>query len=874
LLTNSLLAQTRISGTISDNQNIGLNNVNVVLVEKNKNFVIAYSISNAMGKYALSITPNNVDSFDIQVSYIGYLNITKRIANTNQILDFTLSAKKIELPPVVVESKSIILKKGDTLTYNVSAFVSKTDRAISEVIRKLPGIEITDNGQIKYNGKPISNYYIDGLDLLESKYNIANQNLPADMVEKVQVLENHQPIKALDSSTFSDKAALNIKLKDNAKNKFITTVKLCVGTMPLLWENELLSFNFRKNVQLITGYKTNNKGVSLSNELADLIINQYDKLNALTKKEDILSIPKVEDPPFEEKRFLFNTSHLLYTNGLFVLNKSSQLKFNLNYLNNRIDANTRATTFYYFGADTVKIVENQKHQITNSCFLSNFNLTINKDKFFLKDNLKVENYWSNEKGEIANSNSIIQSLKNPLYQVINNFHLISAKGSSKVEFNSNTIVKKMPQELSVTPGVFADFFNQSMPYTNLLQNANLKTLATENYFEKKIHLLGFNQNLKLGIGYQNSMIKSFIQKNDNGTDLLLSDTFRNNLNWRELKSYAELGMFATKKGFQFDFTTKLLNTTVNRKDNIHSINSTDDFLFLTPSLIVKKDVSAFTTLTLNLSINNMLNAVNQNTLGYIATTYRNLSRNNFVLQQNRQYNTSFYLSYRNPLKNLFGYFTIGYLITGKNQLDTVSYSNQLEVKSTLEQKNHQNNLLSLFNVTKYIRDSKTSLSVGGNFTNSSYEQIQQYNLVTITNSAFTINIGINNRKSKFLYPEYKGAITTFISHLKAGVSSSTLPPIVQIKQSFKLDFYITKQIIVSSSASFYHYNSNGFSKSNYLFLDGGIIYKRKSYNVELKCNNLTNIQTFKTFSITENIFSLNELMTRPINTILQVSFTL
>jgi hypothetical protein len=93
----------------------------------------------------------------------------------------------------------------------VNSFSKEQDRSIGDVLR-MPGIEVPD-GKILYQGKAINKYYIEGLDLLEGKYNLANDNLPYQEVSQVQILENHQPIKTLDSLQFSDRTALNIKLK-------------------------------------------------------------------------------------------------------------------------------------------------------------------------------------------------------------------------------------------------------------------------------------------------------------------------------------------------------------------------------------------------------------------------------------------------------------------------------------------------------------------------------------------------------------------------------------------------------------------------------------------------------------------------------------
>jgi hypothetical protein len=84
----------------------------------------------------------------------------------------------------------------------VNSFSKEQDRSIGDVLKRMPGIEVLPDGKILYQGKAINKYYIEGLDLLEGKYNLANDNLPYQEVSQVQILENHQPIKTLDSLQF------------------------------------------------------------------------------------------------------------------------------------------------------------------------------------------------------------------------------------------------------------------------------------------------------------------------------------------------------------------------------------------------------------------------------------------------------------------------------------------------------------------------------------------------------------------------------------------------------------------------------------------------------------------------------------------------
>ena len=81
-----------------------------------------------------------------------------------------------------------IIQRGDTLSYRLSSFAGKGDYTLRDAMKRLPGIEVTSSGSIKYLGKDISNFYIEGMDLLGGQYNVATNNIPADYVTSVQVL--------------------------------------------------------------------------------------------------------------------------------------------------------------------------------------------------------------------------------------------------------------------------------------------------------------------------------------------------------------------------------------------------------------------------------------------------------------------------------------------------------------------------------------------------------------------------------------------------------------------------------------------------------------------------------------------------------------
>ena len=151
-----------------------------------------------------------------------------------------------------------------------SSFTDKKDLVIGDVLKKMPGIIVDKDGGITWQGKQISAFYIENMDLLRNRYGIATNNVAANDVATVQVLQHHQPVKALEGITDDENAAINLKLKDEAKGKLTFMVRLGIGGLPVQWENELAAMCFAKNWQNITTYKGNNSGVNLAPEINSL----------------------------------------------------------------------------------------------------------------------------------------------------------------------------------------------------------------------------------------------------------------------------------------------------------------------------------------------------------------------------------------------------------------------------------------------------------------------------------------------------------------------------------------------------------------------------------------------------------------------------
>lgn len=252
-----------ITGRVVNSDNSPVDKASVYI--KNGKSVVAYGFTDKQGMFSVDCKGRQCDTMEVRKIGYSKLSIALRHYSSDKVI--VLSEHATELKEVVVKSQRI-RQEGDTLNYLVSAFRGKQDRTIADVIKKMPGLTVNDDGSIEYQGTKINKFYIEGMDLLGGKYAQASDNIDAGKVKKVQVLERHQPIRALKDTKFSDQAALNIVLTDSAKNVWSHTFDLSTGASltkspDWLYDNRIVSMLFSRKVQSISMYKNNNTGKNI-----------------------------------------------------------------------------------------------------------------------------------------------------------------------------------------------------------------------------------------------------------------------------------------------------------------------------------------------------------------------------------------------------------------------------------------------------------------------------------------------------------------------------------------------------------------------------------------------------------------------------------
>ena len=344
--------------------------------------LMAYALTDGTGAFTLTL-PDGAEA--VEFTLMGYDKKRIGARDARQGMRVRLTPSGIMLKEVTVKARPIDIHK-DTINYNVAAFQGKEDRYIEDVLKKLPGVEVSADGSIRYKGEPINKVDIEGQDLLGNRYNQATRNIPADAVATVQVMEDDQPIRALKDRVPSNRATLNLKLKQGYKLRPFGEVKGGLGGFGgVLWNNALTLINVgRKNQMLLTA-KMNNNGENLSGDTKEHI-DYADNENYEPLPPEMTATAGTDNPPISERRYLRNKSYSVGLNHLRRIGRYGSLRTNISYYGTS-DRAEDSTYNYYGGEQTLALYEANRIKTRVHTLLPRFRYELNSPKVYLVDEL-------------------------------------------------------------------------------------------------------------------------------------------------------------------------------------------------------------------------------------------------------------------------------------------------------------------------------------------------------------------------------------------------------------------------------------------------------------------------------------------------------
>ncbi|MGM9828253.1 MAG: carboxypeptidase-like regulatory domain-containing protein [Muribaculaceae bacterium] len=460
----SVVAQVDVRGTVIDKEaNEPLVGASVIIKGADGR-IKKFASTKADGAFAMQLP--SVSGCRLEVTMMSFAKQSLPLDSVSFPLTVYMEAGATLLKEVTVKADRI-REQGDTITYNVGSFAQSQDRSIGDVLRRMPGIDVSQSGKIQYQGEDINKFYIEGSDLLGGKYGIATNGISHDDVGAVEVMENHQPMQVLSGISFSDKAAINLRLKNKAKAtwSFHGDAGGGYSWQPdgAIWDGELFAMAVMPNFQNITTFKTNNIGEDLSAQATDFFASR--RGTDLSRYVSV-SLPGV--PNLSRKRTLFNRSALVSTNALWKLGRG-EFKTQIDYSFNRVTAEAANITTYFLN-DGNRVVTEDRNGVDRSHSLSGkFIYELNQKTAFINNTLKTNIDWDDVRLCVSGSLPNDQTASLPDYYVGNDFKLIKRfNGKHLVTFISKNEWESLPQTLSVSinDGLMRQHVKDHAFYTN------------------------------------------------------------------------------------------------------------------------------------------------------------------------------------------------------------------------------------------------------------------------------------------------------------------------------------------------------------------------------------------------------------------------
>ena len=263
--TNLAFAQNpskiTIQGSVQDTLGAELPFATVMLLSPKDSALLNFCQSNDKGVFTFKNVKNV--AYLLKISYVGYLPY-------QQFLDPSVSEvhdlKSVKIKPITKELLEVVIKtakaplsiRGDTIEYNASSFKVPPGSTVEDLLRRLPGIDVDADGNIKAQGKDIKKLYVDGKTFFSDDPKAATKNLDANIISKVQVFtEKSEQAKLTGVDDGKKDKAMNLELKEEFKKGAFGKITAAIGTSDR-WASRGNYNRFNKKEQFsIIGFANN-----------------------------------------------------------------------------------------------------------------------------------------------------------------------------------------------------------------------------------------------------------------------------------------------------------------------------------------------------------------------------------------------------------------------------------------------------------------------------------------------------------------------------------------------------------------------------------------------------------------------------------------
>lgn len=814
----SVEAQVNVSGTVVDKEsNEPLTGASVI-VKGADGKIKKYSTSKGDGGFAMSLP--SVASCRLEVSMMSFAKQSIPLDSVSFPLTIQLEPGTTLLKEVTVKADRI-REQGDTITYNVGSFAQQQDRSIGDVLKRMPGINVENSGKIQYQGEDINKFYIEGSDLLGGKYGIATNGISHEDVGAVEVMENHQPMQVLSGISFSDKAAINLKLKNKAKAtwSFHGDAGGGYSWQPngAIWDGELFAMAVMPNFQNITTFKTNNIGEDLSAQATDFFASR--RGTDLSRYVG-LSLPGV--PNLSRKRTLFNRSALVSTNALWKLGRG-EFKTQIDYSFNRVTAEAANVTTYFLNDDN-RVVTEDRNGVDRSHSLSGkFIYELNQKTAFINNTLKTNIDWDDVRLGVTGSLPNGQTASLPDYYVGNDFKIIKRfKGKHLVTFISKNEWESLPQTLSVS-------INDGLMRQHVKDHAFYTNESAAYAFSVKGITISLEGGVKGYFRTLNTELPNMPEEIPGTTTNVLNTNY--------------FTVYATPK---FEYWVKRVN---------FSLSAPVSFAHYTfdKALANRSEVYFSPSLSMNWKPNNrfsigVLGGTGRSPMdlsmiqpGYVMTNYRSFRRGVDDFYNSTSQNVSANISYKHTRRGLFANAFVMQSWSHNPYTMAQQLYGDYVVYSYTSAKSDGQMLMASGNIGKTLDFMRGSANVNGSFSRHESHLISENSAVNSVGTSWSVGAKINGAPLRWLSFDYRFEWASSRMSMN-GINASWLG---NMENELLLNIMPHKKWEWHISGEHYRNELTSGQFKNVFLLDTKVIYKlNKRLELSTSLNNIFNQRTY------------------------------
>jgi len=869
-----------LSGTVKDAEGVGLDMANVVAINITTNELDGFGITNPDGLYRIDVKANT--NYSLKISYIGFTTkeLSISTSESDATYDVELEPQSESLDEVEITYEMPVNIKGDTIVYNTDSFTTGSEKKLEDVLKKLPGVEINEEGEVEVEGKKVTKLMVNNKEFFDGDTKMGSKNIPAKALDKIEVLRNYSDVNQLSGVTNNqDNVALNIRLKEGEDHFWFGELTAGKGLddrflihPKVFYYSEKLSVNLITDVNNIGSLPfttrdyfnfTGGMGMRSANTGTNFNVSSGGLGISLMQNNRAKSI----NAKFGAFNFSFNPNEAWSFGGFAIYS----------YTGTELETNSSRTFIASGVTEQTTTFIDQKSTLGLGKF--NFTYKPNVDLQWDFDML----YKSSEQDEDRSVLSVatlvdnISELKTQkpisLTQNTNLYYTIDKKN----------IVAVQAKYLRQSEDPFYQAIKEQQPFLGILPlttassyTINQKKQVETNRLDANLDyylITGAQSNLKFNIGtLQSKQVfdSSIFQLLEGGTILEFNEVNLNNKDVTYSFSDNYAGLFYKLKLGKFTFNPGILAHQYKMVDTqLASVKERQQFN-LVPDLFINLDLKKSESLRFNYRINRSFTDIGNIAKGYVFSNYNRMFSGNRELESAMYHNLSL---------NFFSFNMFNF----QNIFATISYSKQLDAFKNQTTISGINQVNSVYNST--LADEQLTGSVNYQRT---FGKIKWSSSIRMGSSTFNNVINEAPRVSTSFTQTYRASLRTQfnrVPNIELGYTyTNNQYDNGGFKNSFftdspfvKFDAQFLKNFIFTADYDYYNYrNDLGTTSNTYEFLEANLSYQKKDSNWEysLVGTNLLNTRALNQDSFNDLFSSTSAYVVQPRYVVVQLKYEL